>query len=200
MSSKIISGTTNKLIVSFSGQGNGMGTLPQFEFVNFLQKYFPDYEKHFYLDTHSVWYHKGIEGISTTISETVTYLYKQIQNFTEVTFIGSSAGGYAAILFGSLLGIQTVIAFKPQTRLARGLDKNYCDVKPYMNPGTTYYIYGDITVKKENDPLHHISHCNHINRGKNVHLCTDYVVDLRTMRDKGELEKIMKGHLLGVSY
>ena len=184
----------DKLIVSFSGQGNGMGTLPQFEFVNFLCRHFADAEKHFYLDIYSKWYHKGIVGLSDNIDGTVKYLEEQIKGFTNVIFIGSSAGGYAAILFGSLLNIDTVIAFKPQTVLpyvSPVFDPRYVDLKSVVNMVTQYYIYGDLTIDSKDDAYHHISHCENIVVGKNVVLNTDYEVDLKKMRDNGHLYKIM---------
>jgi hypothetical protein len=186
----------DKLIVSFSGQGNGMGTLPQFEFVNFLCRHFSDAEKHFYLDIYSKWYHKGIVGLSDNIDETVKYLAEQIKGFTNVIFIGSSAGGYAAILFGSLLNIDTVIAFKPQTVLpyySPIFDPRYVDLKSVINSVTQYYIYGDLSINLEDDSYHHISHCENIVVGTNVVLHREYEVDLKNMRDKGDLYKIMNG-------
>ena len=58
--SKICIGNNKKIIISFSGQGNGMGTMPQFEFVNFLEKHYNAYTQHFYLDKYNKWYkHNG---------------------------------------------------------------------------------------------------------------------------------------------
>jgi hypothetical protein len=191
--SKVCTGKDNKIIISFSGQGNGMGTLPQFEFVNFLEKYYNNYERHFYLDKNSIWYHRGIDGISTNIDETLSYLKKIISQFEEVILIGSSAGGYAAILFGSLLHVTKVIAFKPQTYLTHrtDIDKKYANLSQYINSTTRYYIYGDVTIDKMKDHLHHISHCENINSYPNVIVNTDYEIDLRKLRDAGILQAIM---------
>ena len=46
--SKICFGNNNKIIVSFAGLGCGTGNLYQYEFVNFLEKNFNNYERHFY--------------------------------------------------------------------------------------------------------------------------------------------------------
>lgn len=195
--SKICQGNNKKIIISFSGRGSGMGTLPQFEFVNFLEKHFSNYERHFYLDHKLKWYHKGIDGISNSVSETTLYLQKIISKFEEVIFIGSSAGGYAAILFGSLLKVNKIIVFKPQTIIKpeSGIDNNYINLKSHINTVTKYFIYGDLTVDKVKDHLHHISHCNNINIYPNVVLNTKYIVDLKNLRNKGILQKIMESHI-----
>jgi hypothetical protein len=194
MSYKIISGTNHKLIISFSGQGKGMGTLPQFEFVNFLEKNFHSFEKHFYLDMYNKWYHKGIEGISKNIKETTEYLREKIKGFEEVIFIGSSAGGYAAILFGSLLKVDKVIAFKPQTivDILSDMNSDYRNINKFIQPHTKYFIYGDLSVDIEKDPLHHYSHCENIELFPNVIIDTSHDVDLKKWRDKGILKKKME--------
>jgi len=191
--SKIYIGNNKKIIISFSGQGNGMGTMPQFEFVNFLERHYNAYTRHFYLDKYNKWYHKGIDGISTTVNDTITYLKTAIDQYEEVIFIGSSAGGYAAILFGSLLNVDKIIAFKPQTilKVQPQIDSLYADLKPHINTTTKYYIYGDIHIDKTKDPLHHISHCENINIYPNVILNTKYEVDLKRLRDKGVLKNII---------
>jgi hypothetical protein len=194
MSSKIIIGK-KKIIVSFSGQGGSdMGTIPRLEFVNFLEKHYSEYERHFYLDDYNKWYHCGIEGISKDINTTKEYLKEKIKNFEEVIFIGSSAGGYAAILFGSLLNIDKVIAFRPQTtiEIQKDMDEKYINLEAYINSTTQYYIYGDIAIDIHKDPLHHVSHCETINISPNVHVNTNYTVDLKMLRDNGELLKIME--------
>jgi hypothetical protein len=194
---KIIGGTTGTILVSFSGQGMGLGTLPQFEFVNFLNKHFPNDEKHFYIDKHLKWYHCGIEGISVNIPETVDYLKKQIEGFTKVVFMGSSAGGTAAILFGSLLNVNTVIAFRPQTILPqhRITVEEYGNLRSFINDTTSYFIYGDLSVDKQTDPFHHIYHCENIDIKPNVVVYKEKNVDLREMRDDGRLLAIVKKHI-----
>jgi len=195
--SKICPGNNKKIIISFSGRGSGMGTLPQFEFVNFLEKHFSNYERHFYLDKQLKWYHEGIDGISKSIDETARYLQKIISKFEEVIFIGSSAGGYAAILFGSLLKVNKIIAFKPQTIIKPecDIDNKYMNLKLYINTTTKYFIYGDLTVDEAKDPLHHVSHCKNISIRPNVFLITKYVVNLKKLRDDGILLKIMESHI-----
>ena len=114
----------------------------EFEFVNFLEKNYNDYDRYLYLDKYNKWYHKGIDRISTYVNETLTYLKEIINNYEEMIFIGSSAGGYADILFGSLLNVNKIIAFKPQTiiRLQEDINIDYINLKPYINSTTAYYL------------------------------------------------------------
>jgi hypothetical protein len=194
-SHRIIRGENKDIIlVSFAGQGMGIGTLPQFEFVNFLNKHFPQYEKHFYLDIYKKWYHRGIDGISKNIPETKEYLQRQIQGYKKVVFIGSSSGGYAAILFGSLLNVDSVLAFIPQTILPYSnpvFQMEYGDLRHWINATTEYNIYGDLSATLLGDPYHHVSHCLNIEVGPNVHVFLEERLDLKKWRDNGKLSEIL---------
>lgn len=71
-------------------------------------------------DFRSSWYQRGLVGFSTTIAETADCLARILAPFPRPwTFIGSSSGGYAALLFGALLRAEFVTAFSPQTLLTR---------------------------------------------------------------------------------
>lgn len=69
------------------------------------------------------WYHNGISGASTDVASTVVYLRQLIDELQadRILCTGTSGGGHAAILFGTLLGVTGVIALNPQTLLQRGL-------------------------------------------------------------------------------
>jgi hypothetical protein len=170
------------------------GGIPPFEFLNFLKSTFPDIEKHFYVDSHQAWYHKGINNISSNIEETITYLRNDIRPFEDVVFIGVSAGGYAALLFGSILQVQTIICFVPQTKLdeSHNLNAKYLDVKPYLNDKTNYYVYGN---SKSRDELHSFLHCRHLEGRSNVHVYDIPNMSLPKMRDDGTLFRILEEHV-----
>lgn len=181
------------LFVSFGGSGQGLGKLNIFEFQNFLKKNFSTYNQHYYLDKKQLWYTQGIDGISTNINETSEFIKNKIKPYKKVIFIGSSAGGYAAILFGSLLKVTTVIAFNPQTFISRpGIDKKYSNLKGFINNTTKYYLFGDISVSKEKDHLHHISHCENLEEYANVIVKKEKTLDLKQFRDSGKLFKIFQ--------
>lgn len=177
------------LIVSFAGNAKLFGGIPRFEFVNFLKQF--NVSKHFYIDEHNDLYHKGLIG-TTSIDETVTYLKNEIKQYKRVLFLGNSGGGYAAILFGSLLEVTMVLAFVPQTiRRNDIVDEKYRDISHFINNKTKYYIYGDTSIINPLD-CHHISHCERIAHHPNVFLIKKNGLYLKEMRDSGELFDILK--------
>jgi predicted esterase YcpF (UPF0227 family) len=184
------------LIITFAGLAlSAFGTQP-FEFMNSLQKWFPDISKKFYIDLNKCWYHKGIRGISTNIDDTKIYLENIIKDYKKVIFVGSSAGGYAAILFGSLLNISYVIAFMPQTFLIRkDMNDKYRNLRFLLNQDTQYYLYGDISIKDVND-LHHIAQCKNLENYKNCKIIYKNEINLRQMRDNGELKEIFESVIM----
>ena len=179
------------LIVSFAGNDTLINGIKRFEFLNFLEKNFNNIDKHFYIDHHFDSYHKGISGISNNIDQTIIYLKNEIKKYKNVIFLGASSGGYASILFGSLLNINHVIAFIPQTiRLKQNIDEKYRDISGYINNTTQYYIYGDTSISNIND-VHHISHCERIAHHPNVFLTKKNIFKLKIMRDNGELYNLI---------
>lgn len=182
---------SDTIIISFAGHDIMYGGIQRFEFLNFFNKNFDTISRHFYVDTNLTSYHKGIAGLTKNIDETVNYLRGEIQNYKNVIFIGVSSGGYAAILFGSLLNINSVIAFIPQTiRRNKNINEEYRDICGYINTTTKYYLYGDLSVKDANN-CHHISHCERIAHHPNVFLTKQPQFNLKAMRDNGELYKLI---------
>ena len=195
MSSSSIIINNNKsdtLLVSFAGHDMIYGQTPRFSFIQLFETHFKHIDRQFYIDIHVNSYHKGIGGISKTIDETITYLQKQIEPYKRVIFIGTSAGGYAAILFGSLLHVSSVIAFIPQTiRRNKILDEKYRDISGYINDTTTYYLYADLSIKNPLDP-HHVSQCDRIASHPNVVITKKDKFNIKEMRDGGELHELIR--------
>lgn len=194
-----IKGTDKKnttLIVSFAGNALEFGRIPQYEFVKSLNIIYPECDKLFYVDKTQKHYLNGILNISKNVEETKVYLENKIKNYKKVCFIGTSAGGYASILYGSLLNIDYVLAFIPQTKLENKkniFSKNniqYIDLKKFINSTTKYKLIGDLSKKNKND-LHHISQCDNIKNFKNVNIVYKNKVNLKQIRDSGELKKII---------
>jgi len=189
-------GHSDTLVVSFAGHDLLFGRIPRFEFFNFFEKHFTQVDRHFYVDMAKASYHKGITGITTTIDETVTYLKEQIAPYKNVVFLGVSSGGYAAILFGSLLCVTSVLAFIPQTHLReRVVNETYRDIAPYINDTTKYYLYGEESTPNEKS-AHHISHCDRIAQHSNVTVVRQHTFNLKKMRDNGELYHILSELIL----
>ena len=179
------------LIISFAGHDRIFGGIPRFEFVNFMETRFKNISRHFYTDKYLNSYHQGIHEITNNIDETIDYLRNEIKNYKNVICLGVSSGGYAAILFGSLLNINYVLAFIPQTlRRNKNIDEKYRDISKFINETTKYYLYGDLSVNDAMD-CHHISQCERISHHSNVILIKKKYINLKEMRNTGELYAIL---------
>lgn len=71
------------------------------------------YKHIFVRDIFKQWYLMGINAKINTPEKLTEFLRKETEGYNIVT-VGSSAGGYAAILHGSLLSAKYVLAFNPQ--------------------------------------------------------------------------------------
>jgi hypothetical protein len=112
-----IGNDNKKLIVSFTGNGN-----PYFQRKTSLMKL--KYKRNdfdvLYLRNEDKWYLGGLNGIGKNINHTIAFLKKEFTKYDKVLCIGISAGGYASLLFGSLLNVNCVAATVAQT------DLQYC--------------------------------------------------------------------------
>ncbi len=182
------------LIVSFAGV-RILKNL-QFEFVNSLNNTYPNCDKLFYLDKTSHFYIDGIPPITKSVEETTQYISDKIKKYEKICFIGHSAGGYAAILYGSLLNVHHIIAFVPQTNLEIREDIfnddniKYIDLKEYINNKTKYKLIGDKTATDIND-IHCIEQCNNIKDFDNVEIIYKEKVNMKYIRDSGELKELI---------
>jgi pimeloyl-ACP methyl ester carboxylesterase len=75
----------------------------------------------FVRDPALIWFQHGLPGFGETIDEVAASLRAVIDqhDVERLVVIGSSAGGYAALAFGSLLEADLVLSFSPQTTLER---------------------------------------------------------------------------------
>tara|TARA_B100001057_G_scaffold496959_1_gene599827 strand:- start:18 stop:1037 length:1020 start_codon:yes stop_codon:yes gene_type:complete len=71
-----------------------------------------------YLRDDCKWYLDGLNGIGENIDSTIAFLKKEFTKYEDVLCTGASAGGYASLLFGSLLKIKQIVAVDPQTDLS----------------------------------------------------------------------------------
>ena len=111
-------GDNNKnLIVSFAGNGHdGFERKTSLMELKFERN---DFDV-LYLRNQYQWYLGGLKGIGKNINHTIEFLKKEFAKYDKVMCIGNSAGGYASLLFGSLLKVNKVIAINAQT------DLQYC--------------------------------------------------------------------------
>jgi len=110
-------GGSPPLVIAFGGMSS-MIAMPVYEFKRFLQGHF-DCHFMFVRDRHQCWYFKGVHGLGDSIDESVKTMYSIIEGIphSKVITLGTSAGGYGALVFGSLLKVDTIMAFNPQTFL-----------------------------------------------------------------------------------
>ena len=184
---KIINGNKN-LIICFGGSALKFGGFLPFEFLNYLSStYTNNCDLYFFIDKYQCWYHKGIKNITNNIDETILYLNNIIKNgnYEKVIFMDTSAGGYGAILFGSLCdNIHNVISFVPQTIIKNPINLKYSNLKNIINKNTKYILYGDQSIN-DIDDVHHISHCENIEHLPNVKVIKYKVCNLKNIRDSG---------------
>jgi len=110
---KLYSTNSSETVISFGGLMTRLGMPPKEFMKSFIDK---NINILFLKDFQQCWYQRGLLGISNDVEETVEYIRGELPlNQKYVCTVGTSAGGYAAILFGVLLGVDKVIAFGPQT-------------------------------------------------------------------------------------
>jgi hypothetical protein len=102
------------LLVLFGGIAGGV-SMPVFEFFR-LTSGFPA-KKAFLRDPRRGWYQLGIPGVGDSSAEVRALLSATIERAgaERVVMAGASAGGFAALLYGSWCEADEVIAFSPQT-------------------------------------------------------------------------------------
>ena len=156
---------SDSAVIIFSGFGAGL--MPRrtlFNYMSMMGKY--NYNKIFMRDPRQVWYHWGIEGITRNVEGTAEYLTEEIakRGITKIATLGTSGGGYAALMFGWLLSADVVHAFSPQTVLEDDHPRfkvlredaevcpQYFDVQPLLadpNGKTEFHIYYCVTAPRD---------------------------------------------------
>lgn len=112
-------GGSRPVLVCFGGIAGGlMG--PPFEFLRMTANF--DITRVFVRDLEQSWYQRGISGLGTTVPQAATALDRLLDELGSArrVFVGVSSGGYAAILYSTMIGASRVVAFSPQTTILRG--------------------------------------------------------------------------------
>ncbi|HEX4187970.1 MAG TPA: hypothetical protein VHY83_08745 [Solirubrobacteraceae bacterium] len=105
------------LLIAFGGL-RGRIDIPRFEFLSVTGDC--PVKRMFVRDLYQAWYHRGIPRHRARTLVSVADRLREIiepQRVDRLVTIGNSSGGYAALVFGALLGAQTALAFAPQTTL-----------------------------------------------------------------------------------
>jgi len=208
--------TNRKKLYIFFGGIKARIAMPPFEF--YKSSKIINESKIFIRDFYQCWYHAGLPGISHDIHSTSKYIEKQIKSINpeKVFFVGNSMGGYAAILFATLIGKGEVIAFSPQTFISpllrlvhadfrwkkrilytykRSLFKTKAwDIKPLVK-GHSRNLKISIFVSKDSriDYIH-ASHLRSIPNIEIFEFSSGGHGVVKLLRDEGKLPDIMLGN------
>jgi len=105
--------SNRKTLLCFGGIANAL-EIPPREFFKVTEGF--NCNRVFVRDFAQSWYHRGLPPITHDISSTKVYLQTLLQDHqitNSIVACGNSAGGYGAILFGYLLGVDSILAFSP---------------------------------------------------------------------------------------
>lgn len=147
------------LAVAFGGIAMSVGGIPPFEFFRVLNETAPA-KKLLLRDRSQSWYHRGVDGFAEDIAGVEAALGRIVEREQpqKLVTVGASAGGYAALLFGRLLGADEVHAFGPQTFIGPGLRLRHLDYRwgklwaSLMLSGRYQPRYGDLYRVFERTP------------------------------------------------
>ncbi len=108
-------GSSETAIVAFSSRGAENGRFHFFE----LDRVAPTPAKLLVRDPSENWYNTGLPGVGDTVADIAAAIEEKVAelNAKRILTIGSSMGGYAAILFGCMIQAERAIALVPQTLL-----------------------------------------------------------------------------------
>lgn len=165
------------LLIAFGGMRGRIG-MPPFEFLSLTGEM--PVKRMFVRDLRQAWYHHGMPGHGDTLLEAADSLRALLEGHEVDRLIvaGNSSGGYAALVFGTLLEADTVLCFAPQTVLdldelaaigdhrwderllevgaSRPLDPNWIDLRDALpaarRSDVRYQVYFDETL--QTDRLH----------------------------------------------
>ena len=88
--------------------------------------------KHIFIrDNKKQWYLEGINNDINSIEKLEVFLKSETKGYKTI-MIGSSAGGYAAVLFGSLLKSEYIISFNGQFQFYDLLKTSSADIDPVI--------------------------------------------------------------------
>lgn len=206
---------SNRLYFIFGGIAAEIG-MPPFEFYNASRILTEN--KIFLRDFTQSWYQNGLPGLGRNVFEIAEYLAEKIRqvNPVEVCFVGNSMGGFAAILFATLIGSGTAIAFAPQTFISPIGKLRHIDLRWPKQIFSTYFTtlskrhvwdLKALLAANQNTPKIevHVSTKDrldlmHARRLRGVSGTTIHEYDVgghalvRHLRDAGKLAGILQGH------
>jgi hypothetical protein len=118
------------MLIAFGGMRGALG-MPPFEFLRVTGRLRTS--RIFVRDLAQAWYHRGVPGLGSTIDDAAAGIRTLLESRPPQRLVvtGTSAGGYAALVFGTLLGADVVLSIVPQTvvndELLHAMGDHRCD-------------------------------------------------------------------------
>lgn len=180
---QIIDNNGSNLIICFSGLWLAIDQVPIFEFGRSLSSLELNSDILLLRDHSESWYLNGLKNTCADFDSFLVFLQRKIDKYDKVIAIGSSAGGYASILFSSLLKFDGCIAFIPQTDLSiaskyndwsfdkinpilnTAIGQKYQNLNSFINNQSKYHIYSSNNIE---DSLHGPCHFDNVSQHANV--------------------------------
>ena len=119
--------STETAFVIFSSIMGGMAGYKPFEFVRSFKD--ADASLVFVRDVDQVWYQGGFRGVDGEFDGALSYLRTLRDRHRRLVLTGYSAGGFASILFGELVGADIVFAIAPQAAVDLDVMRKLRDVR-----------------------------------------------------------------------
>jgi pimeloyl-ACP methyl ester carboxylesterase len=115
-------------MLAFGGIAGGL-LLPPFEFFRLAEDI--PVVKIFVRDHEQAWYQCGVRGLGNDIPSVAEELRRFLtqRGVSRVVAFGNSSGGFGALLFGSLLGVDRIVTFAPQTIMTRAFRARTADFR-----------------------------------------------------------------------
>ena len=207
------------LLLAFGGMNLRIG-MPPFEFLS--QTGDIPVKRLFVRDFYQSWYHRGMPGYGDSLESVGESLRGLIagHEVDRLVVTGASAGGYAALVFGTLLGADTVLCFSPQTildldvlasmgdhrwdehlrpLLAHGaLDSRWVDLREALPPAhdgrTRYRVFFDDSLTADRQHAERLQGLPGLQLYRFGH--GDHIL-VRNLRDNGALARILQTALQG---
>tara|TARA_R110002126_G_scaffold286935_3_gene439232 strand:- start:8445 stop:9302 length:858 start_codon:yes stop_codon:yes gene_type:complete len=131
-------------------------------------------------DVHKQWYLSGINKEINSPESLLNFFITETKGYSILT-VGSSAGGYAAVLYGSMLKAKKAIVFNAQFEIKTLLDSSnsstdpfifryknlpvskYYDIKPFINKSTKVFYFYSLGSKWDAEQHEHVKDVQSIN-------------------------------------
>lgn len=212
-------GRDSRTLLIAAGGLLGEMSMPPFEFFKVTTDL--PCKRVFLRDLRQAWYHQGLPGHGTSLLSVAESLREltALHEVDRLVFAGSSAGGYAALVFGTLLEADAVLCFGPQTVLeldalaeindqrwndqlrplfaAHAMDGDWTDLRTALPRArcadTRYQIYFDDSVSTDRlhaERLRGLEGVRLYHFGRGGHRVA------QAMRDSGALHRVLERALL----